>query len=100
MNKVLDVLLFFGEAAGIYAVCYFISLKISHYSKYRNEKKQYFILFLASIICLLFFITYGLLDNYFDIEIRMLTPLWFLLVPISTLLTILYFFAFVLKKND
>ncbi len=83
----------------IYLICYFFIQLVCTSVKYRGEKKVYFNILITSILCLSLFIIYGLLDNYFDVKIKFLQPLWFLAVPIYFLLFLISGIFFISKKN-
>jgi hypothetical protein len=87
---ILDILFVLSKAAVIIAICYLITLKISSYFRYESLKRRYFKILVSSIICFIFFLTYGLLDNYYDLKNKSLAELWFLLFPISVLFIVIF----------
>jgi len=99
MDEILEVILFYSETAGICLIFYFIASGICANVKYSGAKKKYLKLLLASLICLFFFLTYGLADNYLDLKSRVLAPMWFLLFPISVILSIIFSILFFTKKR-
>jgi len=65
---------------------------------YEIKKRSFLRVLLASLICFLFFLGYGLLANNFDFKIEILDGLWFLLFPISSLLIVIFSTCFFLTK--
>jgi len=98
-GNIFGLVIIYLESAIIYFICYFLASKICSSVKYKNAKRGYLKILVASIICFLTFLIYGLLDNYFDIEIKFLTPIWFLLFPLSSCLIIVFGFLFFYSKN-
>jgi hypothetical protein len=95
----LETILFILEIAGIYLVCYVISKVIFSSVKYKGEKKFYLEMLGANIICFLFFLIYGYLENSFYVRVRFLQPLAFLALPISTIFTLFFAVLFVTTKK-
>ncbi len=91
----MQTLIIFLESIVIYAVCYLIaSLICSFIKKYNKIQKKNLLLIITNAICFVFFIIYGLADNYLDARIEFLEPLWFLLTPISFIGLIYYSISF------
>ena len=80
-------------------VCYFLAGKLLLKSKHQGKTKRYFTILIASLICFLFFITYGIFANEFDLSIKILNPLYFILVPISFLSIVTFSILFFNNKN-
>ena len=80
-------------------VCYFLAGKLVVRSKYTGKIKRYLIMLIASLVCFLFFIFYGMIANTFDVSIKLLNPLYYLLVPVSFLSILAFSMLFFLHKN-
>ena len=86
MNDTIQTILLLLGGIAIYAICYIISSKICSYIKKDNLVQQRKLRWLITNgLCLIFFITYGLLDNYCGVRAVPLEALWFILTPISFL---------------
>jgi MFS-type transporter involved in bile tolerance (Atg22 family) len=101
MNRedIFETLLFILESALIYFACYFFANKMCYSVKYKGEKRAYLKILIANVVCFLFFLIYGLLDNYFGIKVKFLAPIWFLLFPISSLLIVIFSILFFFTKH-
>lgn len=99
MKDIFYMLLFLLKAAVIYLAFYFLAFIICSFTKYTGDKKTYFQILMANIICFLFFLIYGLLDNYYYVRINFLIPIWFFLFPLSFLLMVFFAFLFFFDKN-
>jgi hypothetical protein len=84
MNDTIQTILLLLGGVTIYVICYIISSKICSYIKKINVvRKKKLRWLITNGICLIFFLTYGLLDNYCGIRVVPLEALWFILTPIS-----------------
>lgn len=99
-EDIFKTLLFLLEVAIICIVCYYLAHKICYSTKYKGEKKAYLKVLIANIICFLFFLIYGLLENHFYLGIKFLAPIWFLLFPVSLIFGIIFSYLFFSTKND
>ena len=80
-------------------VCYFLAGKLIFKSKHKGKIKRYLAMLIASLICFLFFIVYGILANEFDLSVKILNPIYFILVPISFLSIVIFFILFFVNRN-
>ena len=80
-------------------ICYFLAGKLLFRSKHKGKIKRYLTILIASLICFLFFIVYSILANEFDLSVKILNPLYFVLVPISFLSIVIFFILFFFNKN-
>jgi len=95
MNDTIQTILLLLGGIAIYVLCYVISSKIcSNIKKINAVQKKKLRSLITNGICFIFFITYGLLDNYCGITVVPLEALWFILTPISFLGLIWYTIAF------
>lgn len=84
----------------IWLICFFCSVRITNKTKFIGEKKLYLRLSIASLMYLLFFLSYGLLDKKLELPSVVLASLWYLLFPASILFTILFFILFLTTKKE
>lgn len=81
-------------------MCFFMSKKILKKVRYTGIVKQNLIFLIASIICLLFFIIYfSVFVSIFDLSIKWLNYLYFVLVPVSFLSMVFFLLRFLSSKN-
>jgi len=99
-KDILETVLFFLKAIIVYSACYFIAFNIKFSLKNRGKRNTYLKILIANVICLSFFLIYGLLDNYWDIKVVFLATLWFLLFPLSSLLIIIFGILFFFEKRQ
>ena len=100
MNEILEIIIFYSEVAGLCLIFYLIASLICRNVSYSGTKKKYLKPLLASLICFLFFLTYGLADNYLDIQSRVLAPMWFILFPLSLIFSIIFSILFFRKTQQ
>jgi hypothetical protein len=99
-NEILFNITFYSLLILIPWACFLIAKPITARFSYPNAKGRFLRLLLASLICFLFFLAYGLVANNTDFSIEILNPLWFLLWPLSSLLSIVFLFCFLLTKKE
>jgi hypothetical protein len=94
-----EILLFIIEVAIVSIIFYFVASRILSKKKYNGVNKGRKTVFLSSVICFLFFLVYGLVDNYLDFKVRLLAPLWFFFFPLSVVIILVYGFLLIFKKR-
>ena len=86
MNDTIQTVLLLLGGTFMYFVFYITSSKICSYIKKINPgQKRKLRWIITHGICLIFFLTYGLLDNYYGVRVVPLEALWFILTPMSFL---------------
>lgn len=68
--------------------------------KYEKYRKIHHLILLSSLFCLLFFVLYFLLKYTFGLNIKILNPLSFVIMPLSLISIILSVIMFFIKKGN